>query len=161
MNNIFPDFPDSSRVWIYSFKEDLSSSDIELVKKELNHFIKSWKSHDDNVLGAYEILYDRFIFICIKPMALSGCSIDSSVRVFKDLREKHALDALDRNLVHYREGTGIKSLYRDSFGQMVGHRPSPDNLIVFNNTIETLGEYRKGLWECDFNQSWHARVFIA
>jgi hypothetical protein len=159
-STIFPDFRPETRLWIYAFPRKLNEQERTLVQSKLEDFVREWKSHQDDVRGEFQIAYDQFVFLAGESIdKISGCSIDSSVRVFKALREHHDLDALDRGRVFYREGEEIRSISRTEFQKLVDADKIGADTIVFDNSIHTVGDLHDGKWELPFQQSWHAGEF--
>ena len=155
---MFKEFSDYSRIWIYGFERTLSSEEVKIVKSHLDNFINVWHSHKERVIGAYEILYNQFVILAAET-SISGCSIDSSIHVFKKLKNEYQLNALNQNLVYYKDETGVSTLSRDEFQTLVDLDKINYETIVFNPTIYMLGVFRAGQWELPFYKSWHSLVF--
>jgi hypothetical protein len=155
---ILENSPDSSRVWVYGFINKLSPHQKEIVILKLEEFKSNWQYHGKPVSGDYEILEDRFVFLTTND-GISGCSIDSSVALFKDLKLQHALDALDQNLIFFRAKDGIEAVSRADFQAKVSDGEILDDTQVFNLTITTIADIRKGQFELDFTRSWHNQAF--
>jgi len=160
-SDLFTDFSDQSKIWIYSFDHNLSEEEIKAVTEVLTKFIPNWNSHGDPVKGDFVVVYNRFVILCAdNSEMISGCSIDSSVRVFKDLKQKQNLDALNQDLLFFRYlDNEIFSADRREFQDMVNAGKIDSKSIVFNNTIQTLRELRKGAWETPSHNSWHISAF--
>lgn len=153
-------FRPDSRLWIYAFPKRLNSGELAVVRRALNEFVDDWKSHQVDVRGAYEVVYDQFVLLAGESEnGISGCSIDSSVSVFKWLREHAGLDALDRSQVFYRAGDEIRSRSRPEFQRLVDSGEITAATIVFNNALTKIGELHSGRWELPFAESWHAVAF--
>ena len=160
ISTIFPRFTTTARVWIYGFKHTLSDTKKNIVTNALKDFVSSWNSHGQPVHGEFLILYNKFAILGEEsPDGISGCSIDSSVRVFKHLKERYGLDALNHNLIHYRCDEEIISIERAAFQELVSAGKIIDDTIVFNTIVRTVGDIRNGLWETKFSASWHAQAF--
>jgi hypothetical protein len=156
----FSEFNDNAKVWIYAFDNPLSETDKRTVEDELNQFVSDWNSHGAAVKGKFIIVYNRFVILTAKCAAgISGCSIDSSVKAIKRIREKYNLNALDQQLVHYREGLEINCVERSRFQELISSGKINEDTLVFNNTIQSLGELRAGLWETKAGKSWHVNAF--
>lgn len=155
---MFDGFSDYSRIWIYGFEKSLSTIDKKIVIRHLEHFIKKWHSHTDPVKGAYEILHDRFV-ILVAESSVSGCSIDSSTNIFKRLKQDYQLDALNHELIYYRDTNTISALSREEFQNLVDEDKIKTDTMVYNLTLTMLGAYRAGQWELPFYKSWHSLVF--
>ena len=155
---MFEEFSDYSRIWIYGFERPLSVEDTKIVKNYMDDFIDNWHSHKNPVKGTYEILHDQFIILAAES-SVSGCSVDSSINVFKKLKHEFNLDALNQNLVYYKDTKGISALSRDNFQNLVDDDRINMDTIVYNLTLTMLGAYRAGQWELPFYKSWHRLVF--
>lgn len=161
MNN-FESFPDDARLWVYGFERPLDDEERRRVNERLEAFMAQWHSHNVGVRGDFVILQDRFVILTgASDNGISGCSIDSSVENFKFFRDELGLNALNRNLVHYRDAGGtIRVLDRAAFkSEVVAGSLGPDT-IVFDLTIPTLGDLRAGRFETRMAESWHAKAFL-
>jgi len=155
---IFENSPDSSRVWVYGFSLLLSPEQKETVKAKLDQFKSTWQYHGKPVNGDYEIVDNQFVILTTND-TISGCSIDSSVSVFKELKLIDGLDALDLNLIFFRSKRGIEAVSRPEFQVLVSAGEITDDTKVFNLSIETVSDIQNGLFEIDFIKSWHGQAF--
>ncbi len=163
MNNatIFTEFSDSSRIWIYGFETPLTPDDSNLVKNELNKFMTHWNAHGIPVQGGFTIVHDIFVILCADAnQNVSGCSIDSSVQIFKSLKENHSLNALNYDLVYYKDNNYVNAISRNEFQQLINNDEVNQNTIVFNNTIQNLKEFQDDKWEVPLSESWHFKAFL-
>lgn len=158
----FNDFADDARLWAYAFEKPLRGEDRRLVERRLSAFLHEWKSHHVDVRGAYSIAHDRFVFLAgSSAEGMSGCSIDNSVENFKYFRDEHGLDGLNRDLVFYRDDSGsIEALDRTSFQREIDTGRISRDTVVFDTTIERIGDLRAGRFEIPLSESWHARAFL-
>jgi hypothetical protein len=154
----FPELSDQATVWIYGFSKILSVDDQRIVKDALDVFVSSWKSHGSEVTADYKMIYDRFVLIAVQNPEISGCSIDSSVKVFKNLKHNHELDALNLNQVYFRDQDTIKSVTRPEFNQLVKDALISFDTIVFDLTVNRLSGIRAGEFEKPARDSWHAQL---
>jgi hypothetical protein len=154
----FENLPDESRIWIYGFDRPLEPDQYNIVKERLERFKNEWMYHGNSVTGDYEIFENQFVIIATNE-AISGCSIDSSVAVFKDFKNEHHLDALNQNLVYFRDHGKIITVSRVQFQELVNNGQVTENTIVFNLMISHLGSLKKGNFETTFQNSWHCKVF--
>src|SRR4051812_11630309 len=83
----FNEMPLGSRVWIYQAKNPLSINSSLLLEEVLNSFISNWESHDNPLKASWKLYYDQFLIIAVDESfyPASGCSIDKSVQLIKDL----------------------------------------------------------------------------
>ena len=143
---------------------EILSTRIGLVwsKKKLDQFLPSWVSHGVPVEGKFRIYEDHFVLLVGQSTAgISGCSIDSSVNNFKDLRDHYGLDGLDRSLVFFRNEKGIiQSRHFLDFQKLVKSGLIDAETKVFDTSITTLGQLRQGKFEKPLWNSSYASRFI-
>ena len=161
MHERFKQMPDATRVWVYAFNRELSEEDNVKATGILDAFLPQWVSHGVPVIGAYEIVEDRFLLLAgYCNEGIGGCSTDSSVRVVKEIEQALGLNAFDRNLVFFRDGAGkVVAVSRADFQELVNQSHVSAETTVFDTTIQELGDLRSGRFETTFDQSWHARAF--
>ncbi len=137
--SIFPGYHEESKIWIYGFSRPVNNHESEIIKQYLDTFIQNWKSHGDKVQGACEFLHNRFVIIAAHIPGVSGCSIDSSVDVFKQLKDTYNLDALNLHNVYYRNNEGIQSVARNEFNNLIQAGEITMETIVFDTSLQTVG----------------------
>ena len=157
-NSLLSTFDNDARIWIYGFSKQLNGNDKKIVGNVLDQFVKSWKSHGDDVTGAFSLIYDRFAILAAESSGVSGCSVDSSVGIFKELRNKHALDALNLNLIFYRVDDKIESVTRPEFSDMVKAGKIAIETTVFDTSIRSLDQLKEGKFEIPVKNSWHINL---
>ena len=159
----FSEMPDTARVWIYGSARALSEAEAVLLGDHLAHFIEQWTAHKRELAVAWELRHRQFVFIAVdeRMMGASGCSIDSMVRNLSDLGQKMKTDMAGTHLkVFFRAQDGeIQCVDRTEFKQLVRNEQMNEQTIVFDNTVQTVGEIRAGKWEVPFKNSWHFEVF--
>lgn len=132
-----------------------------MVQEILDVFAGEWTAHGSR-LAAKATLKDR-LFIVLEVdeavASVTGCSIDKSVTVLKQIEVKFDVDLFDRFITAYRLPTGeIAVADREQLGKKIAEGIITENTLVFNNTIATSEELSKN-WEIPFKDSWHARLF--
>jgi len=144
---LFPNLPESSKVWIYQSQTPISAeSQIEMQKK-LDLFISGWAAHGDELFGTSAILEDYFVVLVVDEAKVkaSGCSIDTSVHFIRQLGKTFQLDFFSRlnmliendnqkRIVHFSD----LAEFGDSF--------------IYDPLIKSLGEFRKS-WKVKISES--------
>jgi len=157
----FKQMPDATRMWVYALDRELGEEELAKATQILEAFLPQWSSHGAPVIGAYEIVEDRFLLLagyCTE--GIGGCSTDSSVRVVKEIEQALGVNAFDRNLVFFRDGGGsVVAVSRVDFQELVNQAHVSSGTTVFDTTVLELGDLRAGRFETTFDQSWHARAF--
>ncbi len=161
MKNLFPDFPEDAKLWVYAMPRPFTAEQRQLVMARLAEFVTQWQSHGTPVHGAFDIVENQFVLIAgYVDDGVSGCSTDAMVRVMKQLREE-GLDGFDRSWVFYRDGGGIHTVTRSIFQGLVASGKIDADTVVFDPTIQLVGDLRGGGFETVFSRSWHAAAFTA
>lgn len=156
----FAALPDESLLWIYGFPTDLSSAAKQLIGRRLSLFLEEWETHSQPVQGAFQFVEDRFVLLAgYAPGGISGCSIDSSVRVFKALSGE-GLEALDRSRIYYRaRNDSVESIHFSRFQKEIDEGRVGAQSRVFDTRLANLGQLRSEGFEKPLAESWHARAF--
>jgi len=153
--------PNEARLWAYHTASALSASEIEALKSNLDRFVPEWSAHGKALAAAYDLKYNQFLLLSVdeRKASASGCSIDSMVRFLQSLQFSMGIQFVGTPPVCYRKGDSIYCCSRDQFRKLVREGEISEDTIVFNETIQTVGEYKKGSWEGPFSRSWHSKAF--
>lgn len=136
--NIFPNLPDSSRVWIYQSQTPIPQEAQTEIQIKLDEFVRQWAAHKVQLYGGSAILEDYFIVLAVdesKTMA-SGCSIDTSVHFIKTIEKEYNLNLFDRLNVVIEQNGEKKIVHFSEVGNYAG-------ATFFNPMVTTLGEFRE------------------
>ncbi len=158
----FARLPADARLWIFAASRPLAADESAALLARVDEFVDGWLAHGHPVVGARDWRHDRFLLVGADERAtgVSGCSIDTLFRVFKELEGRLGTGLLDRSGVWFRDAAGrIRSATRPEFRALVQSGEVGEDTVVFNNTITTVGELRSGKWEVPVRESWHAHAF--
>jgi hypothetical protein len=160
MKNLFPNFPEDAKLWVYAMPRQLTDEQRKLVMSRLAEFVTQWQSHGTPVHGAFDIVENQFVLIAgYVDDGVSGCSTDSMVRVMKQLRDE-GLDGFDRSWVFYRDGgSKLHTVTRSRFQDLVAEGQISADTPVFDTTVQFVGDARRGAFETTFANAWHATAF--
>lgn len=149
-----------SRVWIYQSDRILEPAEVNQIQDNLDSFTSQWLAHGQELLAAAEIRYNQFIILSVdeQQTGSTGCSIDKSVYLMKELEQQFNIRLFDRFSLAYRDGESIKTVNRDDFEKLLQARTINSETVVFNNLVLTRKELETN-WEVPLKDSWHARVF--
>lgn len=148
------------RIWIYQSNLELTAQEIEQSIEKLSGFTEQWKAHGKQLAARAEVRYNRFIILFLDEdvAAATGCSIDKSVRLLKELQSELNIELFDRMLIAYRHGDAIKVASRSVFENLIEKGEVNENTLVFDNTVSNSEELASR-WEVPMKESWHAKVF--
>ena len=157
----FLDLPDHARLWVFPSDRSLTSEEQAQVVTSVEAGLHEWVAHGSPVHWGHQIVHDQFLMIGVDEShtALTGCSIDSAVGRIKKLERDLGLSLLDNSRVFYREQGLVHGVTRSEFKDRIRTGEVTRETPVFDNVIEKVGEYRKGLWEIPLAEAWHARAF--
>ncbi len=153
-------FSPQSKVWVYQSNREFSTSEVTEIQNKLDAFTAQWLAHGQQLNAKAEIVYNFFVVITVDETAsnVTGCSIDASVRVLKEIEQDYNVDLFDRfNMAYLMDGK-VVTLSKEDFETLVSIKKITPDTIVFNNMVQTLDEF-KHKWEIPFSQSWHNTVF--
>lgn len=156
----FDTLREDSRIWIYQSDRKFTDEEVAQIEDELKSFLENWAAHGSGLEASYQLKYNRFIIIAINQdtQAATGCSIDASVHFIQQLEQKYKVELLDKMNVTYRNGEHIAYKPLIDFKKMAKDKAVTANTIVFNNLVNTVGEWQD-YWEVPAGESWHSRFF--
>jgi hypothetical protein len=156
----FETLPDESRIWIYQSNRKFSDEEVAEIETSLQEFLTNWAAHGAALEASYQVKYNRFIVIAINQdtQAATGCSIDASVQFIQALEQRFDVDLLDKMNVTFKLGDHIAYKPLIDFKKMAKEKAVSANTVVFNNLVNTIGEWRE-YWEVPAGESWHSRFF--
>lgn len=153
-------FSPQSRVWIYQSNRQFTVEEANAIQQKLNAFTDEWAAHGQALKAKAEMPYRFFIVLIVDEgqAQASGCSIDSSVRLIKEIEREYGIDLFDRFNISYKIGEEVHVNTKEDFETLISIKKIDADTIVFNNLVQNLAEY-KSKWEIPISQSWHQQVF--
>lgn len=149
-----------ARVWIYQSNQSLSHTQLAEIGTILADFTTSWSAHNQALKASFELKYDRFIVLIVDETqaGASGCSIDKSVHLIKEIEQKFGINLLDRFNIAYKEADVVKSVGRNGFEELIKVGLVNEKTPVFNNMVTNYKDYQDK-WETTIANSWHTNIF--
>jgi hypothetical protein len=153
-------FSPQSRVWIYQSDRKFTSTEETEILNKLAAFTNQWKAHGNELLAKAEIRYGFFIILTVdeSQAGVTGCSIDSSVRLIKEIEQEYHIDLFNRFNIAYKVNEEVVVNSKEDFETLVNIKQVTPETIVFNNMVQNLAELETK-WEVPFKNSWHSTVF--
>lgn len=150
--------PPSSKVWIYQANRKITPEQENKIIADLQTFTNNWEVHGSPLPASFQIRFNQFIVVAANDSA-SGCSIDASVRVMKEIGASTGLDFFDRTLVALKQEDDVvllplkelKSAYRSGIWN--------EHTLFFNNAISSLADYHTS-WPQEAGKTWLKRYFF-
>ncbi|TBO41202.1 ABC transporter ATPase [Pedobacter kyonggii] len=153
-------FSPQSRVWVYQSDRKFTSVEESEILNKLAAFTNQWKAHGNELLAKAEIRYGFFIILTVdeSQAGVTGCSIDSSVRLIKEIEQEYHVDLFNRFNIAYKVNGEVVVNSKEDFETLVNIKQVTPETIVFNNMVQNLAEL-ESKWEVPFQNSWHSTVF--
>ncbi|MDP3314228.1 ABC transporter ATPase [Lutibacter sp.] len=158
----FYEMPATSRVWIYQANKELADTEINEISEKLIVFLNNWKRHGDDLKASFAIKYNQFVILAVDENMneVSGCSIDSSVNLFKEFEKKYTVDFTNKLNISFKNAENINVVSMATFQDFVKQGKINSNTIVFNNMVATKQEFEQN-WEVIVANSWHKRFLVS
>jgi hypothetical protein len=159
---LFNQMPDHARVWVYQSDRKFTSEELHWISERLKAFCEQWNSHGSLMPTSFQIRYDQVIILSVDESNLgaSGCSIDSSVRVLREIEQNFNLNLLDQGKVSYLtnqdslkvvKALGIKSKVAEGILQA--------ETIVLNPVVSKKSDLDSN-WLIQAKESWLNKYFM-
>ena len=159
MVNLFQNFPLTSKVLVYPGDKELDNSQKKIANDLLTDFFKEWNTHGKFLTAAFEIVYGRFIIVCVDDSYVfpSGCSVDSLVRKVKETGLGTGINFLSNGLVFYIYGQVVKSIDTADLKNSIAKGEITPKTKVFNQ-VENLENFKNN-WLVEAENTWLKRYF--
>jgi hypothetical protein len=153
----FDSLPDHARIWVYYIPRPLTVEEQSYIQTQLQNFCTHWEAHHNPLQTSFQLFENQFIILAVDETmhGASGCSIDGSVRIMREIGEFLKVDLFNRQYVAYwQEG----KLYTTSTAQFKQMDISPET-TVFDQTVTTLGEFRSRK-QINIEKTWLKRYIV-
>lgn len=150
--------PDQSRLWMYAANREMNFEECQEINKALQNFTQHWTSHDMPIQAGAVIWYNRIILIAANEsfQSVSGCGIDKSVKLMKDLGAQFGIDFFNRLQILVKQNNGLTGYTKDGLQKALDTDELNEQSLVFNPMVQTLGDFReKGF--VPLHQFWMAK----
>lgn len=155
--------PAESRIWIFGAARLPEGSEAARLLDSTRTFLDEWTAHDRALRAGFDWRHHRFLVIAADESraSASGCSIDALLNHLAEMEAELELPLLDTSPVWYRypdrEGA-IRTVSRQEFRRLAAEGRVDASTMVFDLTVDRLGELRAGAWERPAGESWHASL---
>lgn len=160
MNTPFDEMPDSARVWIYQSNKSFNDHELETIDLRVKAFLENWAAHGAALKSSHKVFHRQFLVISVDESfnKASGCSIDASVAIVRQISEELTIDFFDRSRLYFLEGDEIKESSIADIKNHIKEGKIKEETLTFNNLVPTVGDFRSQ-WLTPANNSWLSRYF--
>ena len=154
-DHIPADFPPDTRVWIYQSNRLFTLQEAFELENRLQQFAESWTSHGVPVRGYANLFFGRFILIMADETGhnVSGCSIDSSVRLIKNIEQQFGVDLFNRQLLAFWINEKVEVIPMQQLSYALANGLISAETLFFNNTVLTKSDLQER-WIIPVKESW-------
>ena len=148
---MFPNLDSDSKLWIFQSTLKLDSKEENVIKKELDFFLKKWTSHGNNLKATYILFKSHFIIFSVDKFFFeaSGCSIDKLFQKFRDIGLSVDKNFFERNYIFFElSDQKIRSFSMSEFKKKIIEENTIKPDFIYDNSISTisaLSEWKKDI----------------
>ncbi|GEO23146.1 hypothetical protein [Cyclobacterium qasimii] len=156
----FDKMPKDSKIWIYQSDRPFDEQEKTWIISKLVAFCNQWNTHGAEMPSSFDLKYDQFIILSVdqSQMGASGCSIDSSVRVIREIEVKLNINLLDSGKVAYLEGENVKVAFLPEIKNHVVEGSLKSNSKMFNPSVNKIADLNDK-WLIEAEKSWLKKYF--
>jgi len=153
-------YADDAKLWIYQSNKPFDELCQIVIKQEISDFVADWQAHGVRLNAGFQIIDNQFIalFVDEENQQATGCSIDKSVVLIKNLETKLNLNLTDKGLVAYVFDNEIKTIDFKDVKKAVQSGEINLETKIFNLAIVKVGQL-KTEFKIAAKNSWLARYF--
>ncbi len=156
----FDQLPEHSRLWIYQAARELNESEVSKAETLLKGFTEQWAAHGQGLKASYQILHQRFLILGVDQQhhEPSGCSIDSSVAVIRELEQAFGTSFFERTLIPFRINGQVEVVPMSQIKEKVAQGELSPETPTFNHLVANKAAWEQG-WEVPAKDTWLSRYF--
>ncbi|WP_298370295.1 ABC transporter ATPase [uncultured Lutibacter sp.] len=157
----FEDLNKNSRIWIYQSNKEFTENEVEELAPIIEEFVSNWQRHGEDLKASYKVIYNHFIVLAVDEgfNNVSGCSIDASVNLIKNLEAKFSVNLTNKLNISFKNNNNINIVNMSDFQKYAKEGKITSNTIVFNNLVTTIEDLEQN-WEIPADKSWHKRFLV-
>ncbi|MCC5936077.1 MAG: hypothetical protein JJU34_02230 [Lunatimonas sp.] len=156
----FEEMPYSSRIWIYQSDRPFTKDETTWIADTLRAFCDGWNTHGQHMATSFEIVHHQVIILSVdeRSFPASGCSIDSSVRVLREIENTLGLNLLDAGkiAVVHQDSLSVSKLSGIKAEVLAGNI-LPESKII-DPTVSKKADLMEN-WIITAKDSWLKRYF--
>ncbi|WP_114748350.1 hypothetical protein [Pleomorphovibrio marinus] len=151
---------DTSRVWVYFANRPFTEEEKTWMISKLVTFCNQWNTHGSLMPTSFDIQHDQFILLSVdeSKMGASGCSIDSSVRLLREIEQHINVEILDAGKVAYLHEDKVTVTKLPDVNTAIRQGKLTPDSPVFNPSVSKKSELESN-WLIPAKESWLKRYF--
>jgi hypothetical protein len=151
----FEELSAESRVWIYQGSRPFTPGEAELVIRAQTDFCTIWQAHGQSLKTSFKIEKNQFVIMAVDEdfHNPSGCSIDSSVGILRQIQSTTGVDLLDRTKVAFYLDDKVTLIPLSELKSGFATGRLTGSTVTFNTLASTKAEYEEK-WMIPAENSW-------
>jgi hypothetical protein len=154
----FDSLQDSSRVWVYQSVRKLTQDEERTISGALQAFTQQWAAHGQPLKSSFKISYHQFIILAADESynQASGCSIDDSVHIIKEIDQHYKLNLFDRTKVGFLMDETVYVIPMNELSKALSESAWNQDSLVFNNVVNIKADLSEN-WIVPAHKTWLKR----
>jgi hypothetical protein len=150
--------PAHARVWVYKSAQAFSAEQEAAITDRGAAFTASWAAHGARLDACVAVLHGHFLVIAVdeQQAMASGCSIDKSVHLVRDLERSMGVVLTDRMVVIYEQDGAIRTCRVADIEGMLRNGEIIADTMIFDDTVATVGDLN-ARFRAPLRDTWMAR----
>lgn len=151
----FNDLQEESRLWVYTSSRQFTSEEMNQIEQALQLFCQEWAAHGVSLKTSFSVLDNQFILLAVDENhhSPSGCSIDSSVQVLRNLEQTLGIELLNRSSVAFEKDQEVILIPIPELKQQFQQGRLQADTITFNTMITSKKELI-ARWKVPVEKTW-------
>ncbi len=149
----------NTRIWIYQSDRKLTNEEVNSIRERVDEFLGQWHAHGKPLEAHFEILHHLLLVLQVNEAQAeaSGCSIDKSVALFREIEQSYGINLFDRQRFAYEKDGEVINAHLSDLDDLVKNGEIGPETIVLNNLVQNEDEYKHN-FRIPFDQSWHKQL---
>ncbi|MDN3687900.1 hypothetical protein [Cyclobacterium jeungdonense] len=156
----FEEMSEEARVWVYQANRPFKEEEKTWIISKLVSFCNQWNTHGSPMPTSFDIKFDQFIVLAVDEgqLGASGCSIDSSIRVLREIETQLSIKLLDSGKVSYLSESGVNVAFLPEIKTHIQEGQLQPGSKVFNPSVNKIADLNNE-WLIPAESSWLKKYF--
>ncbi len=158
----FEKINENARVWVYQSNRPFDTGEIQLIEEKAKAFCDQWAAHGQALTSSFYLASKQFLILAVdESQSLpSGCSIDSSVALVRDIQNTCGVDMLDRSKTAFLINDEVKLFRVGELKQKVSEGVITADTLIVNTLVSDVKSF-KAKWTPKSSETWMKRYFTS
>jgi len=151
----FSQMPPNAKVWIYASDKIISHEQLIIINDMAIPFIQNWTAHQNQLKAEFAVLYNCFLIFMVDEgfNEISGCGIDKSVNLVKDIEKQTNLNLFNRLKIQIIKNNEVTIFNKTDIISKIENGETNSFTKTFNNQITTKSDFDNN-WIIPLEQAW-------